>query len=414
MVVMKTILDSFSRCLGSTAYDDPNQPSPPNSARGNGSSESNPASLPLNPIDAEATGRDPDQRNNQIHCCSVPLEYRGAFRTSEQEREDGNFLAHARKKASAVRRHRKITSSSSSISHKASLEKARKKSNKRKLDIFRKPQEPNSSFSKLLENNSAIPQMLCFANPIFDSADDDLKLFRDDYTVDEETIASTLYFDARYEHVVEKKEPMPLYQEFSVPLGEGDNNILQIYNKGSHQSIKDVYCDPNLPPPPPPTSSNANKCTKVNVGVFDTSMMDDTSSNESGSSPSSFGEQDLVEVAASPPQPIPAGCMDMPSPPPMCNKSRYELGVIESLDLYDGDDMPGLKLMSKSSNSTALTYVCSSKSNVSLSPGHGVRYKAHPSDQTNGEDEEGQHEGWVRVNGNTENIHVPTISENRS
>jgi len=299
------------------------------------------------------------------------------------------------------------------------MEKARKKSNKRKLDIFRKPPERNpSSFSKLLGSNSTIPQMLCFANPIFDSSDDDLKLFRDDYTVDEETIASTLYFDARYEHVVQNKKPVPLYQEFSVPFSESNDDIIKIYNMGSHQSIRNVYCDSEQPPPPPdkPSSNeflarNADEDVKVNVstqadtGALDTSMIDDTSSGEDDESVDSaassmFGtmRETLVEVAASPEPPRGATCMGVPSPPPMCMKSEYELGVIEKL--FDEDDMPpSLKLMSKNSSSTALTYVCSSKSNVSGSgsPGHGISYKTHSPGPILNADEDSQLQDWVRV-----------------
>jgi hypothetical protein len=436
MVVMKTILDSFSRCLGShhnpNPNQDPNQSSPPvrhihirGNGNGNGSTDSR---------EGERLGLKPEQTNSQTHaqtqtqtgaCCEIPLhvDYRGTYSNSEQDREDGNFLAQARKKASAARRHRKLNTSDSSISRKASLEKARKKSNKRKLDIFRKPPERTSSFSKLLGSNSAIPQMLCFANPIFDSAEEERNFVREeDYTVDEETIASTLYFDARYEHVVERKRPVPLFREFRVPFSDTNDDILRIYNEGSHQSIKNVYCDPHQPPPPPNHHMNTNIYTNTIMnrgGDVNTSMMDDTSSSEgSGSvhqnSPSaSFAErpQQLIEVAASPPFPIAAGCMEVrvPSPLPMsmCHKSRYELGVIESLDLFDADDMPpSLKLMSKSSNSTALTFVGSSKSNISLSPGHGVRYKDHPVDHDRniGAEEGSRVEDWVRLRGNDEDF----------
>ena len=229
--------------------------------------------------------------------------------------------------------------------------------------------------------------MLCFANPIFDSADNDLKLYRDDYTVDEETIASTAYFDAKYEHVVENRSPTPLYPEFTVPNSESHDDIIQIFNTGSHKTITNIYCSNNKPPPPP-------------IHKADTSMMDDTSSEESSSDDqlrqqhysSVFGEKSFQYFQeehfrdAKRSSMMSAACIDAMPSPPVCT-SRHELEVIEDLnleviedtDLFEADDLPpGLKLMSKSSNSTAaLTPVCSSKSNVSLSPKQG-RFRSAP------------------------------------
>lgn len=400
MVVVKSILDSFSRCLGSQHQDPTNGSSSSNRPNGvNGSTSASPdaARLGLNIGEIEESG------NASSACCELPLDYQGVALDSDQEREDGNFLAHARKKASAARRHRRLSKSSSTISRKANMEKARKKSNKRKLDIFRNVPQTSSSFSKLLGSNSAIPQMLCFANPIFDSADDDLKLYRDDFTVDEETIASTLYFDARYEHVVETRQPLPLYREFSVPCSETNDDIIQIYNNGTHQSIKSVYCSTKKPPPPP---KNAN-----------TSMMDSSSSSENSSS----FEQDCMitnnhemlnakefNIAESPSTPTSTSCMEVPTPPMRMCQGRNETQAIESLDLFRGDDAsPNLKLRSKSSNSTAaLTYVCSSRSNASLSPGHGVRYKPHPTDHFLAAEKIRQPNDWVNMDDKND-FHVP-------
>jgi hypothetical protein len=261
------------------------------------------------------------------------------------DRSHAAFLAQARQKASSSnRRSKSKLGGSSAAFRKSSLEKARRKSHKRKQDIFRKPPVPDSSFSSFFLNAAPFPQMLCFANPIVDSEDCDSKLQHgDDYTVDDETITSTLYFDARYEHLVENQEPIPLYSEFSIMQGESGNDIIQMFYSQSKRAIPAVSFGHPPPPPGPPSS-----------------VMDDTSSSEGSSDDSDrvqFYQPKFLEDDHTPN----ASCM--PSPP-MC-KSRNELDVIEDL-MRKGDAPPGLKLISRSSNSSAaLTAVCSSKSNNS-------------------------------------------------
>jgi hypothetical protein len=187
--------------------------------------------------------------------------------------------------------------------------------------------------------------MLCFANPIVDSESGDTKLQQgDDFTVDDETITSTLYFDAKYEHLVENQQPIPLYSEFSIMYGESDD-IMQMFYSQENKKMRSVSLGHPPPPPGPPSS-----------------VMDDTSSSEGSSDDSDrvlfYKPKFLEEQLDDTPN---ASCM--PSPP-MC-KSRNELDVIEDL-MRRGDAPPGLKLISKSSNSSAaLTQVCSSRSNSS-------------------------------------------------
>jgi len=366
MVVLKSIIESFSRCLGT------------NHEQGGGdalsaSRAASPSTLPLG-ASRERLGLafdDPDSQPDGLPkgaCCSqLPLDYNSSARQeADRDHDHDHFLAQARKKANTARRHRQSSSatspaallpSSSSMSRRASLEKARHKSNKRKLDIFRKVAKP-SSFSKFI-GQSAFPQILCFANPVYDSIDDDLDLYRDDYAGgDDETMASTTYFDAKYEHVVENRQPTPLFREFSVgtdSAGTANDDIIQIFNSGSHKTIQSIYYQ--NPPPPPDVN---------------TSMMDDTSSSDDCTDDdeefAEFGKNPFHNYTFhdAPPTTLTASCMPTHE---MC-KSRNELGVIEDLLAQKSYEVPPrLKLMSKSSNSSAaLTPVCSSKS---LSPKRG-------------------------------------------
>ena len=367
MVIMKAIIDSFSRCLGSQYRQ--NAPAPgtqPDTRRVGPSSAT--SALPLgtsrdrlspgpgheNGTTTEtgtATGTDQEtnsymheSRNslNRASCYEIPLGYQGD--DLDPDRENADILASARKKAAATRRHYKSPNATTRMS---SFEKARHESIRRKLDIFRKSPEKHYSFSTFLGPNSALPQMLCFANPIFDSTDDDAKFNpeNNDFTTDEETIASTVYFDAKHEHLTERCQPIPLMPEFSVPHSDSNDDIIQIFNNGTHKTVKAIfYGQPNSLPPDASTS-----------------MMDDTSScSESSQAIMSFSEQQFLEehVDCSP---VIASCIPYP---PMC-RSRNELDTVEEM-MKANEHPPGLKLMSKSSNSTVLlTPVNSSKS---LSP----------------------------------------------
>mmetsp|Transcript_15518 Transcript_15518/g.29273 ORF Transcript_15518/g.29273 Transcript_15518/m.29273 type:complete len:379 (+) Transcript_15518:436-1572(+) len=346
---MRSIIDSFSRCLGTNHQRDSAASS--NDTRRRRSINS---SLPkgasaedqdLAYIHQGVTSISPNTHSSA--CCGLPLQdYQENM--MDIDRSHAALLAHARRKAtsSSNRRSKSKPDGSSSASRRSSLEKARRKSYKRKQDIFRRMPEPDSTFSNFFMSTTPFPQILCFANPIVDSVDGDSQLQRaDDFTVDDETITSTLYFDARYEHLVENQQPIPLYQEFSIMKTESDNDIMQMFYRQSNKSIQSVsFGDP--PPPPEQTAS----------------VMDDTSSSEGSSDESDralfyqpkFLEDQLDDTPN-------ASCMPSPT---MC-KSRNELDVIEDL-MKRGDAPPGLRLISRSSNSsTAITPVCSSKSNNS-------------------------------------------------
>ena len=56
---------------------------------------------------------------------------------------------------------------------------------------------------------------------------------------DDETVASTLYWDAKYSHVVEKRPPLRLSSSFRV---DENDDLLHIFQSGSHKSTKSIYC----------------------------------------------------------------------------------------------------------------------------------------------------------------------------
>lgn len=235
--------------------------------------------------------------------------------------------------------------SSSSSSHKDVLRKARRESTKRKLNIFRNENEhkrtaSSSSFaSRLLGSETGFQTgaILCFANPIFDSEDDDVRLYRDDRD-GEDTINSTLYFDAKYEHMVENRPPMPLYPEQALRLSETHNDeIVKIYKSGAlKHKIKSIYCpsgsslrsrsnsnggasSSGAPPSsrhgarPGPrsmadSSSDVDDYDSISVHSRHRHTAQNYSSNNRGCSPSQQSTS--------------------PIPPPLVTKSRQELNVI--------------------------------------------------------------------------------------
>ena len=100
-------------------------------------------------------------------------------------------------------------------------------------------QNPSNPVSRLLNNHPGVANALCFATPIRDDDDDAAPLNEpdDDSTLNtcEDTITSTLYFDAKYAHLVEKRPPMPLFSHFKV--NEEEDHIRRIVATDSHNSL---------------------------------------------------------------------------------------------------------------------------------------------------------------------------------
>lgn len=237
--VMKILLDQFSRCFNSTENvdekNDTKQSATPFSRR---------------PLSSHKLDHSDGESSDDL-ASILPNLQKSALRQldhcnsamSESDREQAQVLAHTRQKATEFTQRHKSLISLDSVSKANKIEKAIHKSNKRKLDIFRnidKPAQRRSSISKFLSSHkSTAGSMLCFANPIFDSQDDDPGQYRGDISSvnDEETITSTLFFDAKYAHVVEQQSPVALYREWSLEEKESKDDIVQIFEKGLRKTI---------------------------------------------------------------------------------------------------------------------------------------------------------------------------------
>lgn len=111
----------------------------------------------------------------------------------------------------------------------------------RRLDPPNKaPEQPQgTSFSRFLNNHQGVANALCFATPIRDEEDEAVPLHEpdDDSTLNtcEDTVTSTIYFDSKFSHLVEKRPPMPLFPHFKV--SEEENHIRRIVATDSHNSL---------------------------------------------------------------------------------------------------------------------------------------------------------------------------------
>lgn len=129
----------------------------------------------------------------------------------------------------------------------------RKSTVDRKADIFRSRTAPNPSFASRLLASDAVFKALCFANPVHDcnimpygrrEKNVDANCEEDDCSVQsqlstaEETMTSTVCFENKYNHQMENRPPMPLFDRYKVGCDViKDNELISIVNSGSHQSI---------------------------------------------------------------------------------------------------------------------------------------------------------------------------------
>lgn len=130
--------------------------------------------------------------------------------------------------------------------------------------------------SRFFNNHQNVANALCFATPVREDGDDDAAPLNepdDDSTLNtcEDTITSTLYFDSKYSHLVEKRPPMPLFHHFKVT--EEEDHIRRIVATDSHNSLKmirlmnpltekgvqlqDSSSDEEIPPAPPRVAAHA-------------------------------------------------------------------------------------------------------------------------------------------------------------
>jgi len=117
----------------------------------------------------------------------------------------------------------------------------KKKRERQKDNIFRfRKNNADPSFAARLLVKEGVAKALCFANPVRDPVD----LYKEDSSVantldtTDDTITSSMYFDAQYSHKMEKSPAMPLFTEYKVKSSQSEKNtLMEIISSGSHQSI---------------------------------------------------------------------------------------------------------------------------------------------------------------------------------
>ena len=353
---MEMLLESISRCLGSQ---------------------------PLN--DGNVNEKLSDKAKNEWKG-KIKITDKSSFQGKGDCRKSGNDVTSGENQKSS--RADLSSSSSSFASSKYSslsrMEMMKKRSNKRKSDIFRnrgpeitKPKPPpNTSFaSNFLGGNFNAGAILCFANPIDDDEDDEPagKVQRVDsssslpehYDDDVDTITSTQFFDAKYEHVVEQKPPLQLFSEFAVLVTEEfDDEIRQIMESGTHKSNSFLMRET----PPPPPSSNTQSIQHIN-SLYDNDSYCSDASEASQSEDEKESEGNSL-IQGDPSESIVSQLTNNLATPTPSACGLYHSSSSQfapSRDTCDGP--PGMKLLSKSSVSTAaLTIADSGQSFVSHSP----------------------------------------------
>ena len=342
-----------------------------------------PSKLPAGAIDDLFDDSVEPQRQARKCCSQLPVQS-----ISEDLREAGDALAQARRQASAPSRRKKSSRttltqsgpppSDASTKRRSSIKKARSKSNKRKHDIFRplvEEKEDTRNFaSRFIDNNFRSGNaILCFASPILDEDEAhclSLRRSSPSMLADDDTVTSTLYFDAKYEHVVQNQAPIPIYSEFSVPLNDTKDSIWKIYVSGSHKTIKSINCHQNkslalgterqsiVDLSSSASTSDHSETSAAESGIQHTDSQ--TCESKQSSKQSKNTTTSSLSAAAS------VVLASIPSPP-LCNNRNGGLATISDW----GKDYDQ-KLRSKSTSSTtALTPVCSIRSNTSLSPKMG-------------------------------------------
>ena len=320
------------------------------------------------------------QRQASACCSQLPV-----HSLSEDLREAGDALAKARRQASASSRRSKASRTtlthsmplpSDASKRRSSIAKAKSKSKKRKHDIFRPMVEDETDTrtfaSRFIDNNfRGGNAILCFARPILDEDEAHcLSLRRSSPSMpDDDTITSTLYFDAQYEHVVQNQAPVPLHTEFLVPLDGEKDTILNIYLSGSHKTIQSIRCSSTKSLP---ILGTERQSIVDDASSESSSVHSETSETESGTqytgSQTCESKQSSKQSKNTATSSLSAAAnvvfSSIPTPP-LCNTRNSALATIS--DCGNESDQ---KLNSKSTSETALlTPVCSSRSNASTSFG---------------------------------------------
>ena len=97
----------------------------------------------------------------------------------------------------------------------------------------------NQGFARLWNPYMA----LCFATPVRGASEEvvaaaqeaDMQSETGTLNTNEDTIASTVYFEKKYSHITETRPPMPLFNQFKI--GNKKDEIRNVMNSDSHSSV---------------------------------------------------------------------------------------------------------------------------------------------------------------------------------
>ncbi|CAJ1963980.1 unnamed protein product [Cylindrotheca closterium] len=137
---------------------------------------------------------------------------------------------------------RTISTSTSGASGGSSKQR-KKKPEEVRDDIFRMKAKEDASNSAQGFARLWNPYMaLCFATPVRGASEevaaaDETDMQSDTATLNtnEDTIASTVYFENKYSHLTETRPPMPLFNQFKI--GNEKDEIRNVMNSDSHSSV---------------------------------------------------------------------------------------------------------------------------------------------------------------------------------
>lgn len=250
---MEHVFDSVCRCFGgvpATATSSRREaarssnPSSPRRVKTNQSPEIKRRTSRLELQDKEWDGlfqHDNKQQQQQQHS-SKPLQYHHA--PENPDLEYARAVAQAKLAGANPTRRSPKSRSASTNKRKTPASKRDEIFRTRRFEPPQKTcstqENPTNHLTRLLSNHPVVANALCFANPVRDEDEDDLPLNQepdDDSTLNtcEDTMTSTVYFDAKYAHVVEKRPPMPLFSHFKV--NEEEDHIRRIVATDSHNSL---------------------------------------------------------------------------------------------------------------------------------------------------------------------------------
>jgi len=254
-MVVQAMLDSFSRCFGAPGQNISGRPQAGESSGHNSlsytvSGSASPGN-PSNRYDDDVEALDNRRRTGKALGIELGDKEWDALFTEEKGkrsnsyRGDKNDSEHSRRNSKKPDREVEYADVLAKAKEAADPSRhATPRKIDRKNDIFRsKATPPNPSLAYRILGTGTVARALCFANPVFDSGNNNGIAKVDTYggnTVNtaEDTLTSTVCFEAKHSHLVEKRPPMPLFNRYKVECDAiKDDTLIGIVKSGSHQSV---------------------------------------------------------------------------------------------------------------------------------------------------------------------------------